>query len=168
MNAHSEPTSTPPGQKRHGVVWTVVAIIAGLVILVPVALFLLLVVGFGIADSHHPTVGEAYSAVQQYYKAIQRHDYTAAYAYMDPHATMTVNGQDTVVDSATTLAALTQAADQTKGAITAYTLSDGNFELGKPIVDMTVQVTRGATPYDVHIQISMIKGKWRILRLDHV
>lgn len=168
MNEHTGLTTAPPDSRRHGVVWKVIAFIAGLVILVAVAAFLLVVVAFGLADRPSPTVGDAYKAVQQYYQAVQRHDYTGAYAYLAPHATMTVNGQDMVVGSAATLASLAQAADQANGAITAYTLSDGSFEQGSKIVDMTIRVTRGATSSDVHIQIGFANGKWRILRLDRV
>ena len=81
---------------------------------------------------------------------------------------MTVNGQASVVDSANALASIAQASDQQSGAIMAYTMTDGNFEQGKQIVDMTMRVTRSAGSYDVHIQIGLANGKWQILHSDGI
>jgi hypothetical protein len=81
---------------------------------------------------------------------------------------MTVNGQASVIDSAATLTSIAQASDQQSGAITAYTPTDGNFEQGKQIVDMTMRVTRGAGSDDVHLQIGLANGKWQILRSDGI
>jgi hypothetical protein len=81
---------------------------------------------------------------------------------------MVLDGQARVIDSANTLASIAQAADQQNGAITAYTPTDGNFEQGKMIVDMTMRVTRSAGANDVHIQIGLANGKWTILRTDNI
>jgi hypothetical protein len=165
MSALNQLTQAPP--TRHRVFWTVITIVGGLVILVPIALYLLLVVAFGFAG-HRPTVGEAWTAAQSYYKAVQQRDYATAYTYVAPAATMALDGQARVIDSANALASIAQAADQKYGTITAYTPTDGNFEQGKVIVDMTMRVTRSAEAYDVHIQIGLANGKWTILRTDNM
>jgi hypothetical protein len=166
MSEHPELRPTP--HPRHRVLWTVIAIVGGLVVLIPVALYLILFVAFGIADRSTPTVGEAFTTAQYFYQAVEQHDYTAAYTYLDQHATLTVNGQVSSVDSTTTLAALAQASEQANGAITAYAPTDGNFEQGKSIVDMTMRVTRSGGSYDVHLKISLANGKWRIVGMDNI
>ena len=164
MNAVSELAPGPP--RRRTMRWVVVAIIGGLV-LIPLTLYLVLVLSLGI-PGHHPTVGEAQTATLSYYRAVQRHDYAAAYTYVAPHATTTIDGQPRVIDSADTLASIAQAADQKYGAVTGYTPTDGRFEPGTTIVDLTVQVTRIGGVQDVHIQIALMNGRWRILRTDGV
>jgi hypothetical protein len=64
MNAHAEHTQTPP--RGHRVLWTVIGIVGGLVVLIPVALYLVVVVAFSMADRAQPTVGDAYTAAQHY------------------------------------------------------------------------------------------------------
>jgi hypothetical protein len=66
MNAQAEHTQTPP--RGHRVLWTVIGIVGGLVVLIPVAFYLVVVVAFSMADRAQPTVGEAYTAAQHYYK----------------------------------------------------------------------------------------------------
>jgi len=93
--------------------WVVIAI-GGVVVLVPVTLFLVLILSLGFtADG--PTVGQAQTAALSYYSALQRHDYPEAYAVLGPHATVTVDGQPRVIDSVDTLSSLAQAADRKAG-----------------------------------------------------
>jgi hypothetical protein len=165
---HVDPELMPAPHRRHRVLWTVIAIVGGLVVLIPVVLYLTLFVAFGIADRPTPTVGDAFTAAQHFYQAVERHDYKVAYTYVDQHATMKVNGQTSIVDSATTLAALAQASEQTNDTISAYSPTDGNFEQGKWTIDMTMRVTRSGGSYDVHLQISLANGKWRITRMDNI
>jgi len=146
--------------------WAAIAI-GGVVVLVPVTLFLVLILSLGFNGSG-PTVGQAQTAALSYYQAVQRHDYPKAYSVLGPHATMTVDGQPRVIDSVDTLASLAQAADRKDGAITAYTSTDGQFEPGTAIVDLTVRVTRAGGAYDVHVQLTFTDGAWRILRVDRV
>src|SRR5256714_14933103 len=108
--------------------WVVIAI-GGVVVLVPVTLFLVLILSLGFNGSG-PTVGQAQTAALSYYSALQRHDYPEAYAVLGPHATVTVDGQPRVIDSVDTLSSLAQAADRKAGGITAYTFTDGQFEAG--------------------------------------
>jgi hypothetical protein len=158
----------PVLRKRRRVLWIVIAIVGGLAVLIPVVLYVALFIAFGIADKSTPTVGEAFTTAQHFYQAVEQHDYTSAYAYVDQHATLSKNGQTSVVDSPTTLAALAQASEQANGAITAYTPTDGNFEQGKSIVDMTMRVTRSGGSYDVHLRVSLTHGKWGIVSMDNL
>jgi hypothetical protein len=162
------PELTPATRTRRRVLWTVIAVLGGLLVLIPVALYVTLFIAFGIADRGTPTVGEAFTTAQHFYQAIERHDYSTAYAYVARDAIVTLSGQTTVVDSSTTLASLAQASERASGAITAYTPTDGNFESGKLIVDMTMQVTRSRGSYDVRLQVSLTNGKWGIMRMDNL
>lgn len=181
----SVPTSrqsdtAPPGEspRRHrhtvrNVIVGIVAAVAALVLLPPLVVWLLFQ-GMRVTEMQQPSVGDAWTATEHYYQALQRHDYTTAYTYLDQRVTMTVGGRPVVVDSATALASVAGSADQQYGPITAYALTDGNFELGKYVVDETVHVTRTRGEYDVRIQIEWVggnqllvdKAKWRILSAD--
>ena len=163
---NSETQTAPAGPGRHRVLWTSLAVLGGLLVLIPVALYLVLFIGFESADKASPTVGDAFTAARHYYQAVQQRDYTTAYSYIAPQATMTVNGQTSIIDSATTLAAIAQTSDQKDGPITSFTPTDGSFEQGKLIVDMIMRVTRSAGSYDVHIQVGLSNGKWKILHTD--
>jgi hypothetical protein len=166
MSEHLELTSAP--RRRRRMLWAVVAVVGGLLVLIPVALCVALFIAFGIADRSTPTVGVAFTTARHFYQAIEQHDYTTAYAYVDQHATLTVHGQTRVVDSTTTLTALAQASEQTNGAISAFTPTDGNFEQGRSIVDMTMRVTRSGGSYDVHLRVSLTSGKWAIVSMDNI
>ena len=146
--------------------WAAIAI-GGVVVLVPVTLFLVLILSLGFNGSG-PTVGQAQTAALSYYQAVQRHDYPKAYAVLGPHATVTVDGQPRVIDSVDTLSSLAQAADRKAGGITTYTFTDGQFEAGATTADLTVRVTRAGGVYDVHVQMTFTDGAWRILRVDRM
>lgn len=152
---------------RQRALWVVIAVVAGIVVLVPATMYLVLILSLGF-PGHYATVGEAQAATMSYYRAVQRHDYPAAYAYVDPHATTTIDGQRRTIDSADTLASIARKADQNSGDITGYSLTDGQFEPGKPIVDLTFQVTRVSGGQQVHIRIAQTNGKWKILQTDSV
>jgi uncharacterized membrane protein YbaN (DUF454 family) len=158
----------PKPHPRHRQLWIILGIVGGLVVLIPVALYLLLVAAFWIGDRPSPTVGDAYTAAQRFYQAVEQHDYTSAYTDLDQHATLTVTGHTSVADSATTLAALAQASEQANGTITSYTMTDGNFEQGQSTVDITMRVTRSGGSYDVHLKISLTNGMWRIVSMDNL
>lgn len=151
----------------------IIGIVAALVLL-PLLAVGLLYLGLVVNEESRPSVGDAWTATEHYYQALQRHDYTTAYTYLAQRVTMTVGGRPVVVDSATALASVARSADQQYGPITAYTLTDGMFELGKYVVDETVHVTRTSGAYDVHIQTEWVggnqllvdKAKWRILSAD--
>jgi len=150
--------------------WILLTVVGGIVFIV-VAFFVLyyvLVAGAFLSDRPGPTVGDAWNATGQYYKAIQNHDYTTASNYLDKDATITVHGRPIVMSSVDTLATTSTALDMHDGVITSYILTDGNFEQGKDIVDIVMKVTRSGQPYDVHIKIELVGNDWKILSADGI
>ncbi len=145
-----------------------VLVVLGVVLLVPMVLTLGIIVSLWYAESHQPTVGDAMNASGQYYKAIQRHDYTTAYSSLDRHATITVQSRPVVMNSVDTLATASQALNTQDGMISSYTATDGNFEQGSHIVDLTMKVTRTGQSYEVHLKLELVSGDWKILSADGV
>jgi hypothetical protein len=148
-------------------VWMVLGIL-GVLLLVPIVLTMGFIAYLLYAESHQPTVGDAINASGQYYTAIQRHDYTTAYNSLDKNAIITVQSRPVVMNSVDTLATASQALDTQNGMITNYTATDGNFEQGRNIVDLTMQVTRSGQSYDVHLKLELVGGNWKILSADGV
>jgi hypothetical protein len=72
------------------------------------------------------------------------------------------------MNSVDTLATASQALDTQDGMISNYTATDGNFEQGRNIVDLTMQVTRAGQSYDVHLKLELVGGNWKILSADGV
>ncbi len=120
------------------------------------------------AESHRPTVGDAINASGKYYQAIQRHDYTSAYNSLDRNATITVHSRPVLLNSVDTLATASKALDTQDGMISSYTVTNGNFEQGRNIVDLTMKVTRTGQPYDVHLKLELASRDWKILSADGV
>ena len=145
-----------------------VLVVLGVVLLVPIVLTIGIIASLWYAESHRPTVGDAMNASGQYYKAIQRHDYTTAYSSLDRNATITVHSRRVVMISVDTLASASQVLDTRDGMISSYTATDGNFEQGSNIVDLTMKVTRTGQSYDVHLKLELISGDWKILSADGV
>ncbi len=158
-----------PQQRKGSLLWLWIplAVVGGLVLIV-VGYYVLVVGAFLYADLPTPTVGDAMNATGQYYKAIQNHDYTRAYTYLERNATITVHGRPVRMDSVNTLATASQALDTQDGLITSFTATDGNFEQGKNIVDLTMKVTRNGHSYDAHIKIELVGNDWKILSADSI
>jgi hypothetical protein len=108
------------------------------------------------------------NACGKYYTAIQKQDYTTAYTYLDSHATITVHGRPVVMNSVGTLAITAQALDTQQGMISSYTATDGNFEQGSTIVDLTLKVTRTSQSFEVHLKIELVGSDWKILTADGI
>jgi hypothetical protein len=72
------------------------------------------------------------------------------------------------MNSVDTLATASQALDTQDGMISSYTATDGNFEQGRNIVDLTMRVTRTSQSYDVHLKLELVGGDWKILCADSV
>jgi hypothetical protein len=176
MNAplRESPTAAPQPRTRSRTPHNVLIAIGITVIALPIVLVGLVIISMSIQDAQRVSVGDAFSATGRYYQALQRGDYATAYTYVDQHATVTIDGRATILGSADALAATARARDLRDGAVTAYTLTDGAFEQGKDVVDLTVHVTRVTSEYDVRIQIKWVggnqvmvdKGKWTILQAD--
>ena len=113
-------------------------------------------------------MGDAINASGQYYKAIQRHDYTSAYNSLDRNATITVHSRPVLMNSVDTLATASKALDTQHGMISSYTVTGGNFEQGRNIVDLSMKVTRTGQSYDVHLKIELASRDWKILSADGV
>lgn len=156
-------------QKKGSLRWLwMVLVILGVVLLVPMVLIIGGIASLSYAESHRPKVGDAINASGQYYKAIQRHDYTSAYNSLDRHATITVHSRPVLMNSVDTLATASSALDTQDGMISSYTATDGNFEQGRNIVDLTMKVTRTGQSYDVHLKLELVGSDWKILSADGV
>ena len=145
-----------------------VLVIVGVVLIVPLVLIIGIITSSWYAESHRPRVGDAMNATGQYYQAIQRHDYTTAYNSLDKNATFTVQSRPVVMNSVHTLATASQALDTRDGVISSYIATDGHFEQGTNIVDLTMKVTRTGQSYDVHLKLELVSGSWKILSADGV
>lgn len=156
---------------RNVIIGIVVAVVA-----LPLLIIGLLWSGLIFQEQQWVSVGDASTAAGRYYQAVQRQDYTTAYTYVQQHATLTIDGRAVTVDSADELAAVSGALDQKYGDVKAYTLTDGMFEQGKNVVDMTIHVTRASRAYDVHVQMIWLGGdqlfvnkdNWKILQADGI
>jgi hypothetical protein len=154
-------------QKKGSLRWLwMVLVVLGVVLLVTMVLTIGGVVSLSYAESHRPKVGDAINASGQYYKAIQRHDYTSAYNSLNRNATITVHSRPVLMNSVDTLATASSALDTQDGMISSYTATDGNFEQGRNIVDLTMKVTRTGPSYDVHLKLELASGSWKILSAD--
>jgi hypothetical protein len=143
-----------------------VLVLLGVVLIVPLVLLIGIITSLWYANTHRPSVGDAMKASGQYYQAIQRHDYTTAYHSLDQHTTITVQSRPVVMNSLHTLATASQALDTRDGVISGYIATDGHFEQGTTIVDLTMQVTRTGHFYDVHLKLELASGSWKILSAD--
>jgi hypothetical protein len=156
-------------QKNGSLRWLwMVLVILGVVLLVTMVLTIVGIVSLSYAESHRPKVGDAINASGQYYKAIQRHDYTSAYNSLNRNATITVHSRPVSMNSVDTLATASSALDTQGGMISNYTATDGNFEQGRNIVDLTMKVTRTGQSYDVHLKLELVGSDWKILSADGV
>jgi hypothetical protein len=72
------------------------------------------------------------------------------------------------MNSVDTLATASKALDTQDGMISSYTATDGNFEQGRNIVDLTMKVTRTGHSYDVHLTLELVSSGWKILSADGV
>lgn len=145
-----------------------VLLILGVVLIIPVVLIIAIIASSFYAELHRPTVGDAMNASGQYYKAIQRHDYTTAYNVLNKNASITVQSHPVVMNSVDTLATASKTLDIQHGMISSYTATEGHFEQGANIVDLTMKVTRTGQPYNVHLKLELVSGSWKILSADGV
>jgi len=109
------------------------------------------------ATATSPTSSASVMATN-YYQALEQHNYTLAYSFLDPNATDTTTNQKLTLDVFTALA---QSTDTNEGLIT--TFSVGAFP---PLVVMTV--TRKNGPYHAHLQIKLEGSTWKITSLDRI
>jgi hypothetical protein len=158
--------SSQPQASRTSRRWWILGLIVSIPLVLVVGLYVLTVVGFSLADRGGRTVGDALTTAQRYYGALQQHDYPSAFSYLQQNAVVSIDGRDVSMDSAQTLTAAAQQAERTDGAIMMVTGTDGNFEVGKQVVDLTIHVTRASRAYDVHLQVDLTTPAGKILRAD--
>lgn len=145
-----------------------VLVIPGVVLIVPIVLIIGIIASSWYVESHRPTVGDAMAVGRQYYQHIQKQDYTNAYHFLDKNATITVHSRPVVMNSVDTLATASQALDTQNGLIRSYPATGGDFEQGKDIVDLTMQITRSSHSYNVHLKLLLVSGTWKILSADGI
>ncbi|HEX3641383.1 MAG TPA: hypothetical protein VHV10_08840 [Ktedonobacteraceae bacterium] len=156
-------------QKKGSLRWLWISLaVLGVVMFISLVLVIVFIAFLAYSKSHQPVVGDAMKAAGQYYTAIENHDYTIAYNYLDRNATITVHGRPIVMRSVETLATTSRTLDTQDGVITGSTAMDGNFEPGKNIVDLTMKVTRNGQSSDVHVKIELVGSDWKILSADGI
>lgn len=160
--AFNVPPQQGPLPRRRKVplwVWIVIACV------VPI----LLIVGGVLALFSFLNNSPAKATVQQYYTAVEKQDYTKAYSYLDIQ-TMSANGQQYPATQALYIQE-SQATDQAKGKVTAYTvvgIEISSTSATGNTASITVNVTRGGTVQQVHIQLQEVNNSWKIVSIDHL
>ena len=148
-----------PQRSRRGL-WIALAIIAGVLVLSCAVCGILSFAGIGFFAKS--VVGPAVTA-NQYYGAVEKQDYNTAYSYVSTNMT-TTNGQALTQQLYTAAA---QGLDTLKGNVTNFSV--GNVSTNNNIANVTVSVTRGsAAPYDVHLQLQLVNGSWKITSYDNI
>ncbi len=156
------PGYMPPQQPRQSrrTLWIVLGIIGGLIVLSCAVCGILFATG---AAFFAKTVAGPALVANQYYSAVEKQDYNAAYSYIGTNLTAQ-NGQALTQELYTTAA---QALDTVKGKVSNFTV--GNISLNSNTSNLTVSVTRGSNPpYDVHLQLQQINGSWKIISYDNI
>jgi hypothetical protein len=111
----------------------------------------------------------AKAVVQQYYNAVEKQDYSTAYSYLDIQ-TLTLNGQQENASQGL-YTQVAQTIDQVDGKVTAYKIT--GIELNSSTstgntATITVDVTRGSTTQQVHVQLQQEENDWKIVSIDHL
>jgi|SRR5579859_376853 len=152
----------PPQKKSLRWLWITLGIVGGLVVLSCVGCSILWASVIG------PSFNKGFQSslvANNYYQAIKNQNYALAYTYLDT-TNVSVQNQQVTQDLFTTLA---QAADTTKGPVTAYkyvTLTTDNSDPNSATV--TMSVTRGGQTYDVHLKLHQVGGTWKITDADNI
>ncbi len=98
------------------------------------------------------------SVIQNYYQAIENHDYVKAYSYVQDGA-KTVDGQKLTLDLLKQMATSTE---DSEGPI--QTLSVAAFPS-----QVVMTITRQKLgPYHTHIQVKQVDGTWKIVSIDRI
>ncbi|MDQ2886363.1 MAG: hypothetical protein M3Y39_09775 [Chloroflexota bacterium] len=98
------------------------------------------------------------SVIQNYYQAIEKHDYVKAYSYVEKDA-KTADGQNLTLDLLKQMAISTEDAE---GPI--QTLSVAAFP-----AQVVMTITRQKLgPYHTHIQVQQVGSTWKIVSIDRI
>jgi flagellar basal body-associated protein FliL len=136
-----------------------------------ITLAIILVVLIGGATAIVLTVNNspAKTVVQQYYNAVEKQDYSTAYSYLAGH-TLTLNGQQQNASQGL-YTQVAQTIDQENGKVTAYNITGIylNFSTSTGnTATITVNVTRGSTTQEVHVQLQQEGNDWKIVNIDQL
>jgi hypothetical protein len=147
---------TPPQKKSLKWLWITLSIVAGVFVLFcavcgSLALF---------ANSSGPD-----STVKEYYKAVQSKDYATAYTYFAPGAAFSdpQSGKKIPVTTSAAYILVAQTLDKELGTLTDYETSSGS-----DTNHVNVSVTRGGKQYAIHLTMTKIDDKWKILNADGI
>ena len=154
------PQPTPKKSRRR--LWITLAIIF-FVVLIGGATAIVLAIVLTVNNSPAKTV------VQQYYNAAEKQDYSTAYSYLAIQ-TLTLNGQQQNASQGL-YTQVVQTIDQENGKVTAYNITgiDLNFSTSTGnTATITVNVTRGSTTQEVHVQLQQEGNDWKIVSIDHL
>jgi|SRR5712692_5203587 len=135
-----------------------------------ITLAIILVVLIGGATAIVLTINNspAKTVVQQYYNAVEKQDYSTAYSYLAGHNTLTLNGQRQNASQGL-YTQVAQTIDQENGKVTAYNITGIylNFSTSTGnTAAITVNVTRGSTTQEVHVQLQQEGNDWKIVTID--
>jgi hypothetical protein len=101
--------------------------------------------------------GSASDTVTRYYQALEKHNYSLAYSFLDANATLTT-GQKLTQEVFTSMA---QTSDASEGSITVFSVA-----AYPPLIVMTV--TRRYGPYHAHLQVKLEGTSWKITSIDRI
>jgi len=136
---------------------------------ITLAIILLVLIGGTTAFVHSVTNSPANTVVQQYYNAVEKQDYSTAYSYLDIQ-TLTLNGQQQNASQGI-YTQVAQTIDQANGKVTAYNITGIELNTSSSTGNtaaITVNVTRGSTTQEVHVQLQQEGNDWKIVSIDHL
>jgi hypothetical protein len=148
--------AAPAPQKSRKGLWITLSIIAGVLVL-----FCAVGGSLGLFAS----MSGPDSTVKDYYKAVQGKDYATAYTYLAPGASFTdpQSNKKIPITSSTVYIVVAQTLDKDLGALTDYETSSGS-----DTNHVNVSVTRGGKQYAIHLTMTKIDDKWKILNADGI
>src|SRR5450755_408235 len=152
----------PPQQQKRSLRWLWITLgIVGVLIVAGCAICGIMTangIGF-LAQKAGPVV-----AADQYYAAVQKQDYTTAYSFLSPDATLTSQNQTVPVGGSQQ--GYTQAAqllDANFGVVTSHTVAT----TGSDTALLTINVTRAKhAPYSVRFTMVQIGDNWKIKNME--
>ncbi len=157
---YGAPNYGQPVQKKRGrSLWKILAIVAGVLVLLCVGSIVAVV----LVLNNSP----AKATVQQYYDAIQSQDYNKAYSYLDP-SNITVDGQPL---SQQLYNAQARIRDSQKGKVSSYSIDSVNLSYSSSsgnTAAVVVHVTRSGSSYDVHLELQQEGSGWKITSIDDI
>jgi len=151
----------PPQQKRSlRWLWITLGIVGVLIVAGCAICGILTANGIGfLAQKAGPVV-----AADEYYAAVQKQDYTTAFSYLSPDATLTSQGQTVPVGgSQQGYAQAAQLLDARFGTVTSHTVASN----GSDTTILTINVTRTKlASYSVRFTMVQVGDTWKIKNME--